>query len=110
MPNPKIAEAGKNTRWKKGVSPNPGGRSKSRLISEAYKHKLAEDVPGDKRGRTYAELIADASIEEALEGKIPAISEITDRLEGRPRQAFEVKLSITDELAARIAKARKKLK
>ena len=34
---------GASTRWKKGqASPNPGGRPKSRLLSEALRFRLAE--------------------------------------------------------------------
>jgi hypothetical protein len=36
-------DIGKATRWKKGqASPNPGGRPKSRLLSEALRTRLAE--------------------------------------------------------------------
>jgi hypothetical protein len=38
---------------------------------------------------------------------VTAAAEIADRVEGKPRQAFDVKLSIMDE---RIEKGRKRLK
>ncbi|HEY3616730.1 MAG TPA: DUF5681 domain-containing protein [Candidatus Sulfotelmatobacter sp.] len=85
---------GKSTRWKKGQpSPNPGGRPKSRLLSEALRIRLAEVKPGDPAGRTYAEVVAENLIEIACSeapGAVHAASEIADRLEGRSRQQIEV--------------------
>jgi hypothetical protein len=84
---------GTATRWKKGQpSPNPGGRPKSRLLSEALRTKLAEVKPGDQAGRTYAEVVAENLIEIACSegpGAVHAASEIADRLEGRSRQSIE---------------------
>jgi hypothetical protein len=55
---------GTATRWKKGqASPNPGGRPKSRLLSEALRTRLAEPKPDDPQGRTYAEVVAANLIE-----------------------------------------------
>jgi len=51
---------GRATHWKKGqTSPNPGGRPKSRLLSEALRTRLAEVKPDDLTGRTYAEVVAE---------------------------------------------------
>jgi hypothetical protein len=59
--NPSI---GASTRWKKGQrSPNPRGRPKSRLLSEALRSRLGELKPGDPEGRTFAEIIAANQIE-----------------------------------------------
>ena len=92
---------GKATQWKKGrPSPNPGGRSKSRLLSEALRTRLAEVKPGDPAGRTYAEVVAENLIEIACSegpGAVHAASEIADRLEGRSRQQVEF-ADITAEL------------
>jgi len=96
--NPDI---GKSTRWKMGQpSPNPGGRPKSRLLSEALRTRLAEVKPGDPGGRTYAEIVAANLIEIACtegRGAVHAASEIADRLEGRSRQSVEFS-DITAEL------------
>ena len=85
---------GLNTRWRKGQpSPNPGGRPKSRLLSEALRTRLAEVKPGDPAGRTYAEVVAENLIDIACSegpGAVHAASEIADRLEGRSRQSIEV--------------------
>jgi hypothetical protein len=92
---------GAATRWKKGQpSPNPGGRPKSRLLSEALRTRLAEVKPDDPAGRTFAEVVAANLIEIACTegpGAVHAASEIADRLEGRSRQSIEVS-DITAEL------------
>jgi len=83
-----IAELGKGTRWQAGQSGNPNGKPKWKLLSDTYRAKLAELVPGDAHGRNYAEAIADAAFAAALEGQIGAIQEIADRTEGKPAQAI----------------------
>jgi len=83
---------GAGTRWKKGSSGNPGGRPKSRLLSEALRTRLAEVKPDDPAGRTYAEVVAQNLIEIACSegpGAVHAANEIADRLEGRSRQSIE---------------------
>jgi hypothetical protein len=83
-------ELGKGTRFRPGQSGNPLGRPKWKLLSDTYRAKLAELVPGDKRGRNYAEAIADVVFAAALRGKIGAFQEIADRTEGKPAQAISV--------------------
>jgi hypothetical protein len=87
--NPNIAEDGKLHRWKKGQSGNPSGRPKSKILSDAYRSKLKEPVPKDPEGRTWAELIAEAQVRDAVRGNVQAAREIADRTEGRARQAIE---------------------
>jgi Family of unknown function (DUF5681) len=87
--NPSIAEDGKAHRWKKGQSGNPSGRPKSKMLSDAYRNKLEEPVPNDPEGRTWAELIAEAQVRDAVRGNVQAAREIADRTEGRARQAIE---------------------
>ena len=87
--NPNIAEEGKAHRWRKGQSGNPSGRPKSKTLSDAYKHKLEGAVPNDPEGRTWAELIAEAQVRDAVRGNVQAAREIADRTEGRARQAIE---------------------
>lgn len=45
-------------------------------ISNAYLYILAQPVPGDRLGRTYAEAIAAAVIRRAMQGDLRAIKEI----------------------------------
>jgi hypothetical protein len=92
--NDNISSEGRHRRWKKGQSGNPGGRPKSRLVSEALRTQLAALKPGDPKGRTYAELIASNLIEIASESDgseaVHAAGLIADRIEGRVKQQVEV--------------------
>jgi hypothetical protein len=84
-------EIGRATRWTKGqASPNPGGRPSKTPLSDAYRRLLETPYPGDQRGRTYVERIAEVVCYEAGGGDLAAIREITDRTEGRPRQNVEM--------------------
>jgi hypothetical protein len=83
---------GRGTQWKKGTSGNPGGRPRSRLLSEALRTRLGEVKPDDPAERTYAEVVAENLIDIACSegpGAVHAASEIADRLEGRSRQQVE---------------------
>jgi len=82
-------DVGKPYQWKKGQSGNPSGRPKSKTLSDAYRNKLEEPVPNDSEGRTWAELIAEAQVRDAVRGNVQAAREIADRTEGRARQAIE---------------------
>lgn len=77
-------------RFRPGESGNPGGRPKIKLISQAAREILAQPVPHDRLGRTYAELIAVALATRASRGNVAAASELADRSEGRPRVAVEI--------------------
>src|SRR5438105_14300121 len=78
-------------KWKKGVSPNPGGRPKKfmTLVSEAYRERLGTVSPADPQGRTFRELLAERMVDAAVDGDIAAAREIVDRVEGRPKQAID---------------------
>jgi hypothetical protein len=82
-------DVGKPYRWKKGQSGNPTGRPKSKTLSDAYRNKLEEPVPNDPERRTWAELIAEAQVRDAVRGNVQAAREIADRTEGKARQAIE---------------------
>jgi hypothetical protein len=85
---------GRATQFRKGQpSPNPGGRPKARLLSEALRNRLAEVRQDDPAKRTWAEIIATNLIEIASSKSPSAVSaanEISDRIEGRSRQSIEV--------------------
>jgi Family of unknown function (DUF5681) len=83
-------DVGKPYQWKKGQSGNPSGRPKSKTLSDAYRNKLEELVPNDPEGRTWAEIIAEAQVRDAVRGNVQAAREIADRTEGRARQAIEL--------------------
>lgn len=63
-----------------GHSGNPGGRPK--VLSEAYRAKLARIVPDDPEGRTYAEVMADSIALEVIKGDVAAAREIRSATEG----------------------------
>jgi hypothetical protein len=71
--------------WPKGVSGNPGGRPRKQPITEAHFEVATQQVPGDPRGRTYAQAAAERQFRAALKGGTPAIREIADRIEGKPK-------------------------
>jgi hypothetical protein len=81
---------GKATQFQPGQSPNPGGRPKTTAITDAYLKLLPSKFPGDPKGRTYAELLAEGQLKEGIKGKTPAAKEITDRTEGPVVHAVEI--------------------
>src|SRR5689334_6527866 len=76
--------------WKTGQSGNPGGRPKRRPITGELERLLAEEAPG-RNGQTWATVIAQGLLEHASRGDIRAISELTNRVEGKPLQALNVR-------------------
>lgn len=76
--------------FKPGQSGNPSGRPKTKPLTDAYKKVLAKLVPGDKEGRTYADLIAEQTVKQAIKGNIRAAQEVTDRCEGKAMQGIEL--------------------
>ena len=88
--NPDI---GASTRWKKGgPSPNPGGRPKSRTISEALRQKLSSIKEDDPQHRTFAEVLAENLVSLACakeRNSVAAAAEIANRVEGRVHERIE---------------------
>jgi hypothetical protein len=102
---PNLSSKGKP--FKKGVSPNPGGRPQrmQALVTQALREKLAAIDPKTKQ--TFAARIADLLIQCAInpdpevdKTRIMALSEIIDRCEGKPKQQLDVN-DVTAELRAR---------
>src|SRR5215472_3784230 len=92
----------KNLRpFQPGQSGNPGGRPR-RPLTDAYQAQLARVNDLDRQKRTYAEMIAAAQIKKALKGNTMAAKEITDRVEGRARQAVEVTLETPSEFHVQV--------
>ena len=81
--------------FKKGETGNPAGRPKITKLTEALREQLAEEMPGAPE-RTVAEAIARSLIKEALRGDVQAAREIADRTEGKPKQAIDVDLQVSD--------------
>ncbi len=82
-----------------GQSGNPAGRPPTRGFISALRAAVAGET---KDGRTIEQAIVDELIRQALRGrkKLQAISEIFDRLEGKPRQALDLN-DITRDLQGR---------
>jgi hypothetical protein len=78
------------TRWRPGQSGNPGGRPKRTPLTDACREVLAQPVPGDTKGRTYAKAIAEKLAARAVEGDIRAAQELADRAEGKARQTVQI--------------------
>ena len=76
--------------WPKGVSGNPSGRPHKTSLTDACREVLAAPIPGDSRGRIYAQGIAETLALKALAGDIRASQEIADRAEGKARQSIEI--------------------
>ncbi len=81
---------GAETRFREGVSGNPGGRPRSAQDAEALRQLLTMDTTEDIPVRTNAERLANEVFKLATAGKkkLGAICEIGDRAEGRPAVAL----------------------
>lgn len=82
-------------KFQQGKSGNPSGRPRRTKLCEALIAQLAEIAHGAGE-ETVAEQIAQALIKQALKGNVLAAREIADRTEGKPRQALDVDLNMTD--------------
>ncbi len=82
-------------RFKKGETGNKNGRPKITKLTDALREQLAEIAP-DAPEETQAEVIARALIREAISGNVQAIREIADRTEGKPKQAIDLDLQVSD--------------
>jgi hypothetical protein len=81
---------GRATCWRKGQpSPNPAGRPRKTMLTDALRDVLAQPFPGDGQRRTFAEVIARRIATEAARGNLRAVAEIADRTEGRTRLESE---------------------
>jgi hypothetical protein len=60
---------------------------KQRPWSDAIKRALARRADGDGRDLN---ALADVLVDKALEGDLPALKELGDRLDGKPAQALDV--------------------
>jgi hypothetical protein len=81
------------TRWKKGQSGNPGGRPKTKPLTDAYRRSLSLVItpqvakemrlPAGFVGMTIADVIAIGQAKAAIKGSTMAAREIADRIERR---------------------------
>jgi hypothetical protein len=99
--NPGIKDLGIATRFQPGVSGNPGGRPKMRILSDMLAAIGCEVEP--KSGKTWFQLAAEALVSKAFRGDVQAFREIADRVDGRSIQSVELSgpdgLSIAHSIA-----------
>jgi hypothetical protein len=83
--------------WPKGVSGNPGGRPKQKLISAELERLLQQQAPSES-GKTWATVIAESLVRQAAKGDVRAISELANRIEGKPLQAVDLDVNSPSEI------------
>ncbi len=87
-PNPNIGKLGIATRFKPGVSGNPGGRPKTRILAEMLSAIGNEIEP--KSGKVFFQVAAEALVRKVFRGDIGAFKEFADRIDGRATQHVEL--------------------
>jgi hypothetical protein len=76
--------------FKKGISGNPGGKSREKMFTDALRLELNRIDPDDKEKRKKVNKLAEKLVECAMEGKQSwAFQQIADRLEGKPVQVVD---------------------
>jgi hypothetical protein len=91
--NPRIRELGQATRFRPGVSGNPGGRPSRTPYADAHRAvaQLAVRDLRVKQSDAVSLAVTKRTAREAIRGKISAASEAANRAEGSPRQSLEVR-------------------
>jgi Family of unknown function (DUF5681) len=79
---------GARTRFPKGVSGNPEGRTKTAFVVQAARELLSAQIPDDPHSRSFAEGICHRLGWMALRGDRGAAETLFERAEGRPRQSI----------------------
>jgi hypothetical protein len=76
--------------FKKGISGNPGGKSREKIFTDALRLELSRVDPQDKDKRKKVNKLAEKLVECAIEDKQGwAFQQIADRLEGKPVQVVD---------------------
>jgi hypothetical protein len=76
----------RHSRWKKGISGNPGGKKKGtinleRAFQEALLRQITVTVNGEKTNLSVLEVLVMRLLDTALKGDIKAINSVLDRIE-----------------------------
>jgi len=69
---------------------NQTGSRAHTVVSQAARALLSSPVPNDPEGRTVADVLCQRLAQMALGGDLPAMKELFNRAEGRPRQTPEI--------------------
>jgi hypothetical protein len=76
--------------FRKGISGNPGGKSREKIFTDALRLELNRIDPNDKEKRKKINRLAEKLVSCALDdGAGWAFSMIADRLEGKPVQVVD---------------------
>ena len=76
--------------FKKGISGNPGGKSREKIFTDALRLELNRIDPNDKEKRKKVNRLAQKLVECAIEDKQAwAFNLIADRLEGKAAQQID---------------------
>jgi hypothetical protein len=76
--------------FRKGISGNPGGKSREKIFTDALRLELNRVDPQDKDKRKKINRLAEKLVECAIEDKQAwAFQQIADRLEGKPVQVVD---------------------
>jgi len=78
-----------NPAWKPGVSGNPSGKSRMKLLSDDLRRMLTQSP-------TRVRAITEKLVTMAEEGDLTAIQMVFDRLEGKPHQSIEIDQTFTN--------------
>lgn len=81
---------GRETRFVKGFSGNPGGKPKTAKLNEAIREGLAADSRKKLPTETNAQCAAAQVIYQAKKGNLAAIALAGDRAEGRPNVSIGI--------------------
>ena len=83
--------------FKKGISGNPGGKSREKIFTDALRLELNRIDPNDKEKRKKVNKLAEKLVESAIEDKQGwAFNLIADRLEGKAAQQIDHPVTSSD--------------
>ena len=100
-----IGGAGKATRFKPGVSGNPGGRPKSKYLTDVVDELLVEKLDSPAGRKQFKEALWKRLLSVTVSGSM-TLDKIWSRIEGPIRDELEV--TVKDDLAEVIRKARER--
>lgn len=86
--------------FKPGQSGNPkgrpvGARGLSTILREMLEEEIDVNIDGTKQRKQFGDVIIRKLLKKANDGDIRAITEIFDRVEGKAKQANEVRGDVT---------------
>ncbi len=86
-----LPDAAKPHQWKPGQSGNPKGRPpKSLTLTPKLLERLDDPCPSDPKGRTWGEVVIEATLVHAAKGNAGALRELWNRIDGVPAQSIEL--------------------